>query len=350
LAERLNAANLNLGAGTGQLKLAQLNVDQSRITVSGFSSGGTMAQQVFVSHSEIVQGCGTISHAFYRCGPGDGVVDNYDRACTTEFDPPVSTIYNPKLAIADLQFYAAHGIIDPVVYLKNKPLYIFAGSSSFLFNMDLGLGAATVFEDLIGNNSAIKVRVQEANLTLPTDNPSMPSCRGEVNNLWISNCAFSAAFEMLQWLLGSDTVSVHPTTNGSVTLQPLWEFEQSEFLTNTDNVAEGGAGMDLIGFYYIPKSCQESHGFTPPCPLHVYFHGCRVGREFTGSEHIMKSGYLEVAELNNVIMLFPQSHSTPANEFACWDTYGYASRRDYATKEGVQVNMVHNMISRVSGL
>jgi hypothetical protein len=46
-------------------------------------------------------------------------------------------------------------------------------------------------------------------------------------------------------------------------------------------------------------------------------------REFVGESHIRNSGFLEVAELNNIVMIFPQALSSlPENEIGCWDTYG----------------------------
>jgi len=69
--------------------------------------------------------------AFYRCGPGDGNIDNYDNACT-RVGPlgPTSPQYAPELAIADIQAYAKAGLIDDPVHLRNKPLYVYVGLKS----------------------------------------------------------------------------------------------------------------------------------------------------------------------------------------------------------------------------
>jgi poly(3-hydroxybutyrate) depolymerase len=46
-------------------------------------------------------------------------------------------------------------------------------------------------------------------------------------------------------------------------------------------------------------------------------------REFNGTDHIVNSGYLELAEANNLIVVFPQANSSlPENAIGCWDTYG----------------------------
>jgi len=83
--------------------------------------------------------------------------------------------------------------------------------------------------------------------------------------------------------------------------------------------------------------------------LHFYFHGCLTGREFNGTDHIANSGYLEVAEANNMIVVFPQAWSSMENSIGCWDTYGLTSSL-YATQQGAQVSVVRNMLSRILGM
>jgi hypothetical protein len=55
---------------------------------------------------------------------------------------------------------------------------------------------------------------------------------------------------------------------------------------------------------------------------------------------------LEVAELNNIIILFPQvvpSVVSPINPIGCWDWWGY-NTKNFATKLGPQMNSVKKMI------
>jgi len=42
-----------------------------------------------------------------------------------------------------------------------------------------------------------------------------------------------------------------------------------------------------------------------------------------GDAYIRNAGYLEAGELNNIIILFPQTIATGANPQACWDWWGY---------------------------
>ena len=51
-------------------------------------------------------------------------------------------------------------------------------------------------------------------------------------------------------------------------------------------------------------------------------------RSVIGLEFVIYSGYLQVADLNNIVVLFPQvgrSFGNPNNPWGCWDYYGYDS-------------------------
>jgi len=74
-----------------------------------------------------------------------------------------------------------------------------------------------------------------------------------------------------------------------------------------------------------------------------------LGKAKVGDVFAKKSGYLEVAELNDIIMLFPQIVATsffPANSQGCWDWWGYGSL-NYANKSGPQMAGVKQMVDDV---
>jgi hypothetical protein len=74
-----------------------------------------------------------------------------------------------------------------------------------------------------------------------------------------------------------------------------------------------------------------------------------IGKHYVGDVIVRNAGFLEVAELNNVIILFPQvvpSLVSPINPMGCWDWWGYNSK-EFATKLGPQMNSVKKMIDTV---
>jgi hypothetical protein len=110
--------------------------------------------------------------------------------------------------------------------------------------------------------------------------------------------------------------------------------------------------MNETGYVYVPSRCTE--GSTVSCMLHVVFHGCsqyrcvfvialsisirlfmdqvlESMRYFSSGMideiYVTKTGYLQVAEANDIIMVFPQAIAISegqVNPGGCWDTWGFA--------------------------
>ena len=77
-----------------------------------------------------------------------------------------------------------------------------------------------------------------------------------------------------------------------------------------------------------------------------------LGRYYVEEIFATKAGYLEVAELNNIIVVFPQvvpSLAWPTNPMGCWDWWGYSSL-SYATKTAPQMSGVKKMIDTVRSI
>jgi poly(3-hydroxybutyrate) depolymerase len=73
-----------------------------------------------------------------------------------------------------------------------------------------------------------------------------------------------------------------------------------------------------------------------------------MSRQFTGSTFVEHAGYNQVAEVNDIIVLYPQTHSNRLNPNGCFDWWGYTSPA-YASKMGPQMAAVKAMVDRVTG-
>ena len=76
---------------------------------------------------------------------------------------------------------------------------------------------------------------------------------------------------------------------------------------------------------------------------------CCLGKAYVDDIFVRKAGYLEVAELNNLIVIFPQVRSSllsPINPMGCWDWWGYTNK-SFSTKTGPQMAGVKKMIDTV---
>jgi len=108
--------------------------------------------------------------------------------------------------------------------------------------------------------------------------------------------------------------------------------------------------MSETGYYYVPESCN---GNGNSCNLHVFFHGCTMSTDNIGTEFLENSGFLEMAETNKIVLLFPQIKSNWwSNPHGCWNFLGYMNdlhNGQYARKDAVQMRGMFNMINRMTG-
>lgn len=67
--------------------------------------------------------------------------------------------------------------------------------------------------------------------------------------------------------------------------------------------------------------------FNLVCNLHIAFHGCLQGKSVVGNVYAKNSGYNQVADLNNFIVIYPQVKSSiyGGNPSGCWDWWGYTN-------------------------
>lgn len=117
---------------------------------------------------------------------------------------------------------------------------------------------------------------------------------------------FNSVHDMLDHLLGGG-LSL-PTTPGTM-LGTLTKFNQSPFFNNNPE----GSSMADSGFLYVPPSCSDG---TIQCRLHVHFHGCSMYQDNILNDFILDSGFIEMADDNNIVLIFPQVTVT----VPCWSS------------------------------
>ena len=77
-------------------------------------------------------------------------------------------------------------------------------------------------------------------------------------------------------------------------------------------------------------------------------HGCKQSSELVGTDYITKTGYLQYAASNDIVVLFPQVQPNEQNVNGCWDVVGMWNKKDFATNRAVQQDTLIRMIKRVS--
>ena len=153
-------------------------------------------------------------------------------------------------------------------------------------------------------------------------------------------CEFMQSHQILKHIYGKLNPPAYPDElSGKIV-----KFDQSEFI-QADNTS-----MSKEAYAYIPKACE-----TESCKVHVAIHGCLQGAAVIGDTYYDTTGYNEIADTNNIIVLYPQvepSQPIPYNPQGCWDFWGYSSvdpeNPVFYTRESPQMKAIVGMLKRLA--
>jgi poly(3-hydroxybutyrate) depolymerase len=310
-------------------RLPRLPIDPATVTVSGISSGGSMATQFHVAHSSLVQGAGLVAAAPYLCAEAS-VRHALGRCMQGGDEIPTAQL------IEQTSQLALDGAIDPIAGLAEDRVWIFHGAADPYVGKAVTDSLETHYRALVTPEHVVRVEHPEASHTFPTADASAPAC--SVSEApFVGNCGLDGARALLGHLYG-DLAEGRPAGAAG-----LVEFDQRPYASEA-----GSAGLADSGWLFVPEDCGA--GKSAACRLHVVFHGCKQGASFVGDAFVRRAGYLEVAEANRIVLLFPQIEKSfqPLNAFGCWDWWGYEGE-DYATRSGRQVRAVRAMVADLLG-
>ncbi|MEU8882517.1 fibronectin type III domain-containing protein [Streptomyces hydrogenans] len=294
--------------------------DISSTYVSGLSSGGFMANQMHVAHSDVFDGAGIFS-----AGPYDCAQNNLNTAlygCMDTFMARKTPAQLEQLT----RDRAAAGKLDPVANLSGDKVWLFHGTNDSTVKAPVNDDLATYYRDL-GSNVVYNNTSASGHAWV---SPIGPNSCTSTSSPYVNNCGGDPVKDMLTHLLGS----VNPASSSALTGK-LVQFDQS---TYTPGGSPSAISMGNEGFAYVPQSCQSGAS----CKLMVTLHGCYQYFGLVGNALMDKAYLNEYADTNNLIVLYPQATTMTGNPRGCWDWWGYKSA-DYAQKSGPQMTAVMNM-------
>lgn len=306
--------------------LPSYNVDIKATSVSGISSGGYMALQFALAHSDRVTGVGVFAGGPYRCA-ADGVSSALDVCMQGKPDP--------MQAILETNAAAAHGRIASIANLDRWRVWLFSGYNDGVVKQSV---MNSLYDYLTHLVPITQVYYQR---TLAAGHAMITQFDGENCTLtgggYVNDCDYDAAGLLLQHIYGRLSVPADDSPTGEILA-----FDQGPYTPG----GVQGTGLASQGSLYVPKSCARGE----QCRVHIAFHGCRQYADEVGDLFYRYAGYNRWADGNRLIILYPQTQAThlrPFNPKGCWDWWGYTGP-DFAFREGVQISAVLGMLVQLA--
>lgn len=304
--------------------LGSYGADADQVSVSGFSSGGYMAVQVHVAYSETIMGVGVVGGGPYYCAQANVVT-----AMTACMQSP--SLINVELLQQITRDAQLDNTIDPVSNMENDMVYLYSGTKDITVVKGVVKALDTYYSDFVDQSNVKRVFNKPSGHAFITDNYG----NGCVTSMgpWINNCSYNQAYEILNHIYGGNLLKPDSSAAGI-----FYEFDQTQFVDITKGV------MNSAGYVYVPSNCNS---LNSNCKVHVSLHGCRQGKSFMEDKYALHTGYNEVADLNDIIVIYPQADAAPVwNPNGCWDWWGYTGI-NYASNLADQMKAIKGMIDRV---
>jgi len=344
------------------VQLGRYRVRKGESSISGLSSGAFMTVQVHLAYSASFCGAGVIAGGPYRCAeswPGaaalaaDANVQGALYICMRPLTERTAPDADHLVALA--RQTAADGLIDDLRNLAEDRVYVFSGRSDRVVSSKV-VSRTERFYRALGVRELVYDNTQDAGHAIITRNPEdseLPANRPP----YINRGPFWQSHAILRHIYGElQPPAAQPT--GTVV-----RFDQAEFFGGDQR-----ASMSAFGYAYVPRSVAEG----APARVHIALHGCKQGYNYVeyvngrpdtrhqppyGIRYVMSTGYNELADSNDLIVLYPQAEGyddgATQNPDGCWDWWGYTSPTpeapDYYSREAIQIKAIHRMLQRVGG-
>lgn len=299
---------------------------QTKLTVSGISSGAYMAQQFHTAFSEDVDGVGIIAGGPFYCAQGK-VADALFKCMKTTMGTP-----DAKASVSEAKKLFQNQMIDNPENIRNARVYVLSGTKDDTVLQKINDVAVETYKVWGAHQIRFENKLAVGH-AMPTDSYGN-ACGTPAKSPFISNCGRDVAGEILNHVLGQLEPKKALNQNRFFTFDQLNAVDSSE---DKDKLS-----MGKIGYAYVPEGCE--HPEAAGCRIHVAFHGCQQSLDDIQTTFITKAGYNEWAEANKLVIVYPQIVKNQiGNPNACWDWWGY-SGPNYHTKKGPQMRLVMKLV------
>ncbi|CAK8684445.1 unnamed protein product [Clavelina lepadiformis] len=208
---------------------------------------------------------------------------------------------------------ASSGKIDPLENLQNDRVYLFSGKSDTTVKPGVMTAAEDYYRKYVNANNIKTEFSTNAEHGFPTVYYGGTCSRQNPQQHYINKCDFDGAYEALNHIHGNLQKPSYPANMEGT----LMKFDQKEFFDSSGGFLSSYSGLEDVGYLYVPKSCKDGNKV---CKLHLSLHGCKQSAEVANEDYVTQTGYIEVADLNDIIILSPQAKSDMvSNPNGCFD-------------------------------
>ncbi|ALG69466.2 PHB depolymerase family esterase [Beggiatoa leptomitoformis] len=323
------------------VSLPAYDADITQTSVSGLSSGAFMAAQFQVANSSKIIGAGIIAGGPFYCAGSYSFNTFLENAMNTCMHPLTASVApQPDVLIKKAQEFASNNEVDALDNLQKEKIYIFSGQADRTVIPLVVDTTYQFYKQLNVPEENIKyVTTVNAGHAIITNNDNDVTCSLTAPP-YINDCNFMQSHDILRHIYGND---LNPPAKPYHLSGDFVSFNQFEFIDSNRS------SMSQTGFAYIPNSCNTEH-----CRVHVVFHGCEQGAKKIGNDYYSGTGYNELADTNNIIVLYPQVEPSniPYNPKGCWDFWGYTSTNaqnpNFYSHTAPQISAVMKMVERLA--
>lgn len=308
------------------VRLPRYNVSVNEVSVSGLSSGAYMAVQMHFAYSTTVRkGAGVIAGGPMYCSEGNVMIAE---------GPCMADTGSRRLGylLSVIRRWSSNGYIDPTGAMAASKVYLLSGTLDSAVHQPVMNDLRTMYAQFLPLANIAYKNDLAAEHAMPTD--FFGNACAVKAPPYIDNCNFDTAGALLTWIYGPLRAKNSGPLSGV-----FINFDQAAFWGNSDPAAHGMADS---GYAYVPSDCAAGQA----CRLHVAFHGCKQNAASVGDAFYRNAGYNRWADTNHIIVLYPQAARTAANEYGCWDWWGYEDL-NFPAKSGGQMVAVKTMIDRI---
>lgn len=319
-------------------------------SISGISSGAFMAVQFGTAWSSVIKGVGMVAGGPYWCAKADaldaatwywGPIWRATGAC---MKGPASDL-DPKEFTAKADAKAAAGEIDPLSNVGRQKIYLFHGYNDAVVAKAATDAAADFYRHYLGDANRGNLFYQttlgagHSFVVAKQGAPGLNDCKANTEP-YIDQCGYDQAGVILQHIYGRLNPPHSAQLAGSVK-----SFDQSIYTTPH---LPDALSMGDTGYVFVPQDCEQGS----PCRVHVALHGCKQDVADVGRRFVDEAGYNAWADTNHLIILYPQTKTSPywpSNPQACWDWWSFVDHDDsYVTKSGVQIKAIKAMLDALT--